>query len=61
MAGVMTTVDPAERYRTEMQKAYTDKNLKRLIQKTTGNSSDTLALQDRDFMEYTATLNAQER
>jgi len=40
----MHKVDPTERYRTEMQKAYTDKNLKRLLQKTIGNVSDALAV-----------------
>jgi|LakMenEpi03Aug12_release.lakeMendotaPanAssembly.Ray.scaffolds.fasta_scaffold5195272_1 hypothetical protein len=39
-----------------MQKAYTDKNLKRLLQKV--GAVDQLAGGDRDFLEYTATLNA---
>ena len=54
------TVDPSERFKTEQQKAYTDKGLKRLLQKTTlnGNLSDALASSDKDFMEYTVQLNA---
>ena len=58
------TVDPAERFKTEFQKAYTDKNLKRLLQKTNANDqielSDQLAVRDKDYMDYTAQLNAHE-
>jgi hypothetical protein len=56
------SVDPADRFKTEQQKAYTDKNIKRLLQKTADPMSpDALAVRDRDYMEYTASLNAQER
>jgi hypothetical protein len=51
-------VDPNERYKTEMQKQYTDKNISRLLLKAAGNISDELALRDKDYMDYTATLNA---
>lgn len=55
-------MDPADRFKTEQQKAYTDKNIKRLLQKSAGTSSpDVLATRDRDYMEYTASLNAHER
>jgi hypothetical protein len=55
-------VDPKERYQSEMQKAYTDKNLSRLLQKAAGSNhiSDELAIRDKDFMDYTASLNAHE-
>ena len=59
-AGEHIKVDPADRFKTEQQRAFTNKNLKRLLQKANGNPSDTLAARDRDFMEYTQTLNAQE-
>lgn len=52
-------MDPNERYKTEMQKQYTDKNISRLLLKAAGNNiSDELALRDKDYMDYTATLNA---
>lgn len=57
-------MDPAERFKTEFQKAYTDKNLKRLLQKTNASDqidlSDQLAVRDKDYMDYTAMLNAHE-
>lgn len=61
MAAQYITVDPNERFKTEFQKAYTDKNLKRLLQKTSAadhiDLSDQLAVRDKDFMDYTAMLN----
>jgi hypothetical protein len=59
-AGDLIKVDPADRFKTEQQRAFTNKNLKRLLQKAAGNPVDVLAARDRDFMEYTQTLNAQE-
>ena len=44
-----------------MQKHYTDKNLSRLLQKAVGGNihiSDELAVRDKDYMDYTASLNA---
>lgn len=62
MAAQYITVDPNERFKTEFQKAFTDKNLKRLLQKTSASDhidlSDQLAVRDKDFMDYTAMLNA---
>jgi len=59
-AGEHIKVDPADRFKTEQQRAFTNKNLKRLLQKAVGNQNpvDVLAARDRDFMEYTQTLNA---
>lgn len=59
-AGVYIRVDPLDRFKTEQQKAYTDKNLKKLLEKTGAQVSDDFATRDRDFMEYTQSLNAQE-
>ena len=40
LAGEHITIDPNERYKTEMQKQYTDKNISRLLLKAAGNISD---------------------
>lgn len=58
MAGQYITVDPNERFVTEMQRRYTDKNISRLLLKAAGNISDDLAVRDKDYMDYAATLNA---
>ncbi len=43
---------------TEMQRRYTDKNISRILLKAAGNISDNLAVRDKDYMDYAATLNA---